>query len=150
MNSSKLVVFGDRGEVIAAFRAALEMHGRNDRRGIAFGRSELEKWKGATKRDVVRHFVERQGEDKGARREDSISLFRLPEVACRTLSGARRQNDRGSNHDFRLAPSTRHGIATTTGFYREANDLILQQAGLDNIFAVKVSSGEASHALLPS
>lgn len=97
MNSSKLVVFGDRGEVIAAFRAALEMHGRNDRRGIAFGRSELEKWKGATKRDVVRHFVERQGEDKGAhdaKTQSAYSDFRkllaghYRERGAKTIAGA--------------------------------------------------------------
>jgi phosphoglycolate phosphatase-like HAD superfamily hydrolase len=60
MKSIKLIVFDvagtiveDHGEVMQSFRAALEMH------AIDFAEAELQEWKGATKRDVIRHFVER-------------------------------------------------------------------------------------------
>ena len=61
MRPIKLVIFDiagtiveDRGEVLSAFASALRQH------QIPFTESELQEWKGAAKREVIRHFVERQ------------------------------------------------------------------------------------------
>ncbi len=61
MRPIKLVIFDiagtiveDRGEVLGAFASALRKH------QIPFTESELREWKGAAKREVIRHFVERQ------------------------------------------------------------------------------------------
>jgi phosphonatase-like hydrolase len=142
MNSIKLVVFDvvgtiveDHGEVIEGFRAALEIH------RIAFAESELQEWKGATKRDVIRHFVERQAEDKAghkAKIELAYSDFR------RLLEGHYRERGAktiaGTTTTFDWLRQRGIKIATTTGFYREVNDLILEQAGFRNGFAANVSS----------
>jgi phosphonatase-like hydrolase len=144
MNSIKLVVFDvagtiveDHGEVMEAFRSALEIH------GIAFAESELEEWKGATKRDVIRHFVERHAEDKAAHKAKTESAYsdfrRLLEEHYRE-HGARTITRATTTFDWLRQRGIK--IATTTGFYREVNDLVLEQAGLRNIFAANVSSSD--------
>src|SRR6476660_10401118 len=62
MDAIKLVIFDiagtiieDHGEVLRAFAAALDQH------GIAYTDAELKEWKGASKQEVLRHFVQRRG-----------------------------------------------------------------------------------------
>ncbi len=144
MNSIKLVVFDvagtiveDRGEVLNVFRASLAMH------RIPFAESELEEWKGATKRDVIRHFVERQSEKQAggdAKTEAAYADFRrlleehYREHGVKTVEGATRTFDWLHQHGIKMA--------TTTGFYREVNDLVLEQAGIRHFFAANVSSSD--------
>ena len=68
MPKIKLVVFDtagtiieDHGEVLEAFSGALH------KSGVSFDEDELKEWKGASKREVIRHFVEREnrGQRKG-------------------------------------------------------------------------------------
>src|ERR1700750_3176165 len=61
MPNIKLVVFDiagtimeDRGEILGAFRNAL------NKNGIPFTKDELKEWKGASKREVIHHFIQRE------------------------------------------------------------------------------------------
>jgi phosphoglycolate phosphatase len=61
MDPIKLVVFDiagtiieDHGEVVRAFSSALAIN------GIPYTEEEIKCWKGASKRQVIRHFAERQ------------------------------------------------------------------------------------------
>lgn len=144
MNSIKLIVFDvagtiveDHGEVTDVFRASLGTH------EIAFAEAELKEWKGATKRDVIRHFVERQERDKGqqeAKTESAYADFRrrlekhYREHGAKTIDGA------ATTFDWLRERGIK--IATTTGFYRELNDLILEQAGIRKRFTATVSSSD--------
>ena len=144
MKPFKLIVFDlagtiveDHGEVLQSFRAALEMH------GIDFAEAELQEWKGATKRDVIRHFVERQSGDKdggGAKTEAAYADFRgrlerhYHDHGVKLIEGATTTFDWLRSHGIK--------VATTTGFYREVNDLILEQAGIRNILSASVSSSD--------
>jgi phosphoglycolate phosphatase len=62
MDAIKLVIFDvagtiveDRGEVLDAFAEALDKH------GIPHTDAELKEWKGASKLEVIRYFVQRNG-----------------------------------------------------------------------------------------
>jgi len=139
----KLVIFDmagtiieDRGEVMSAFAAALRS---ND---IPFSADELAEWKGASKRRVIRHFIER------ARRPHGEELV---ERAYQCLRTEIEEAYRKKLHPISGAASTfawcrERGIhlATTTGFDRDTSDLILDRTGWRHFFAANVSSDDVA------
>ena len=142
MSRIKLVVFDiagtiieDHGEVIRAFAKALMEN------GIPFAEDELKKWKGASKREVIRHFIMQAGPnpDVEQRVESSYRRFRSELESCYS---ERLVPIRGAAETFRWCRD--HGIlvATTTGFYREISDLVLNQMGWRDFFAANISSSD--------
>jgi len=142
MSRIRLVVFDiagtiieDHGEVVCAFAKALMEN------GIPFAEDELKKWKGASKREVIRHFVE-QVEPMGdveQRVESSYRRFRSELESRYTekvvpIAGAVQTFRWCRDHDILLA--------TTTGFYREISDLVLNQTDWRNFFAANISSSD--------
>ena len=131
-------IIEDRGEVLAAFRNAL----RNN--GIEAEESQLQEWKGASKREVIRHFVERQPRAAlgatASKVERTYSDFReileshYYKNGANPIAGAQATFEWLRNHDIRLA--------TTTGFYREVNNLILTQAGWQKTFDASICSDD--------
>lgn len=142
MSRVRLVVFDiagtiieDRGEVVRAFAKALTEN------GIPFAEDELKKWKGASKREVIRHFVKRAGprEDFEPKVEASYRRFRSELERCymeRLVPIA------GAVETFRWCRDHDISLATTTGFYREISELVLNQTGWRNFFAANVSSSD--------
>jgi phosphonatase-like hydrolase len=132
-----VTIIEDHGEVLDAFSQALKEN------GIAFAEAELREWKGASKREVVRHFVKRQlGEDpRGLEKiETTYGNFRnLLEnhYRERTVSPIP-----GAHSTFLWLRERNIEIATTTGFYRELNDLILDQTGWKEMFRASISSSD--------
>lgn len=135
----KLVVFDiagtiieDRDEVVTAFARALQNN------AIPFTQAELKEWKGASKRQVIRYFVDR------------ASLPRSEEIAERTFAALRSELEDAYHKGVHPIPGAEstfewcrgHGIrlATTTGFYSEISELILAQTGWRDFFAATVSS----------
>ena len=144
MSRVRLVIFDiagtiieDHGEVVRAFVKALMEN------GIPFAEDELKKWKGASKREVIRHFIQ-QVEPKGdvePKVETSYRRFRAELESCYTekvvpISGAVETFRWCRDHDILLA--------TTTGFYREISDLVLNQTGWRDFFAANISSSDVS------
>jgi phosphonatase-like hydrolase len=143
MRSIKLVIFDiagtiveDHGEVLSAFAAALRQH------QIPFTESELQEWKGAAKREVIRHFVERQPAQKAGQNqivEAVYSDFR------NLLEEHYKQNVvpiSGTNTTFAWLRERGIQIATTSGFYGEVAGLILNKAGWRETFAANISSSD--------
>ncbi len=144
MNSIRLVVFDiagtiveDRGEVLRAFGEALARH------GIRSTDDELKEWKGASKKEVIRHFVRRQDEAADESAIEAVYAdFRIGleqhyrEHGVVPIAGA----------EDTFAWLRKHGIliATTSGFYREVADLILESAGWRGMFAATISSSDVS------
>ena len=143
MKPIKLVVFDvagtiieDHGEVLNTFRFALQQG------GIRFDEDELKSWLGASKREVIRHFVEQQfqgNSSSGETTEITYACFRksleaLYQGGVTAIEGA------GST----LSWCRQHGIriAITTGFYREVSDLILTKAGWNQMFDANISSSD--------
>lgn len=143
MDGIKLVIFDiagtiveDRGEVLSAFSTALGKH------GIAHTSAELKEWKGASKQEVIRHFVRRQvGAEAsecavtavyGEFRGELEHHYRDNGVLA--IPGAAETFARLEEHDILLA--------TTSGFYREISELILELAGWRDIFSARISSSD--------
>src|SRR6266581_2868177 len=126
MDAIKLVIFDiagtiveDRGEVLGAFAAALDKH------GISYTDAELKEWKGASKLEVIRHFVQRQA---GAEARESLVA-----AVYADFRGGLEHHHRdggvfpipGAAETFQWLRERGLLIATTSGFYREISDLIL-------------------------
>jgi phosphonatase-like hydrolase len=142
MSRIRLVIFDvagtiieDHGEVVRAFAKALMEN------GIPFAEDELNRWKGASKREVIRHFV-RQAEPAGdiePRVETSYRRFRSELESCymeRLVPIA------GAMETFRWCRDHEISLATTTGFYREISDLVLRQTGWQDFFGANISSSD--------
>lgn len=139
MAAIKLVVFDiagtiieDHGEVVSAFSVALR---KND---IPFPEHELKRWKGASKREVIRHFVEQSGNRNPAELVEATylcfcaELERLYSGQLTPVAGASETFDWCSKHEIQMA--------STTGFYSEISDLILKKTGWRDVFAANISS----------
>jgi phosphonatase-like hydrolase len=142
MSCIRLVVFDiagtiieDRGEVVRAFAKALMEN------GIPFAEDELKKWKGASKREVIRHFVKRAAPrgDFEPKVEASYRRFRSELEGCYT---ERVVPIAGALETFRWCQDHDIVLATTTGFYREISDLVLNQTRWRDFFAANVSSSD--------
>ena len=118
----------DGGQVASAFRDAL------GQQQVAVTEAELRPWRGASKRQVLRAFIEEKWGSQAAgndqRVEDAYAAFRSSLEAGYAGAGVRAIP--GAEATF--ARLRAHGIkiALTTGFYRQVADLILAQLGWDN------------------
>jgi phosphonatase-like hydrolase len=147
MSPIRLVIFdiagtiiGDRGEVLSSIKRALMQT------GISVEENELREWKGASKREVIRHFVQREtgGNALGAngRIDKTYGDFRrmledhYENNGVVPIRGVQTTFDWLLDHDIH--------IATTTGFYRKVNDLILKKAGWEKIFRTSVCSDDVA------
>jgi phosphonatase-like hydrolase len=144
MSRIRLVVFDiagtiieDHGEVIRAFTKALMEN------GIPFVEDELKQWKGASKREVIRHFVQQAGTqaDIDQKIESSYRRFRS-ELEC--FYSEKLEPIAGAVETFRWCKDHNILLATTTGFYREISDLVLRQTGWRDFFAANISSSDVS------
>jgi len=141
MPSIKLVIVDsagtiieDHGEVVSAFAVALQKN------GIPFTQEELKAWKGTSKREVIRHFVSGlRSPDPEVRVEATYSCFRSE---LQSLYGQRINPIKGAAETFAWCRERGILLATTTGFYREISDLILDKTGWRDLFAAHISSSD--------
>lgn len=142
MSRIKLVVFDiagtiieDHGEVLRALAKALT---ENE---IPFVEDELLQWKGASKREVIRHFAQ-QFDPTGNVEERVEPAYRHFRAELENCYVGTVTPIRGAVETFRWCKG--HGIlmATTTGFYREISDLILKQTGWCDFFSANISSSD--------
>lgn len=142
MDSIRLVVFDiagtiveDRGEVLRAFGEALARH------GVHFTEAELAEWKGASKKEVIRHFVRRQDAT-----EDEGTVAAVYADFRGGLERHYRENGvvpiAGASETFAWLKERGLLIATTSGFYREIAELILESAGWRGMFSANISSSD--------
>jgi phosphonatase-like hydrolase len=142
MSGIKLVVFDiagtiieDHGEVVRAFAKALMEN------GIPFAEDELKKWKGASKREVIRHFIQ-QVEPKGDVEQQVESSYRRFRSELETCYMEKLVPIPGTVEAFRWLKERGILLATSTGFYREISDLVLRQTGWQDFFAANISSSD--------
>jgi phosphonatase-like hydrolase len=142
MPSIRLVIFDiagtiieDHGEVVRAFSSALQKN------AIPFTADELKRWKGASKREVIRHFVGQLGPnpDTAEKVEATYLSFR---AELETLYAGNIRPIEGAAATFAWCRDHDIQIATTTGFYREVSDLILENTGWRDRFAAHISSSD--------
>jgi phosphonatase-like hydrolase len=132
MSDIELVVFDmagttiqDRGQVLDSFRKAL------DRNGIKVADEELQKWRGAAKREVLRFFIQQQFgiADVGnvTRVEQAYADFRA--LLESSYASEAVEAIPGVEETFAWLRDHRIKIALTTGFYRKVTDTILDVVG---------------------
>jgi phosphonatase-like hydrolase len=145
MSSIRLVIFDiggtiieDNGEVIAAFSQALEKN------GISATPAELKPLKGSSKRDVIKHFVEREhgkgNSDNEARIANAYRDFRS-ELENKFSNGGIKPIP-GAVATFEWLKAHNIMCATTTGFYRSLTETILNSTGWQNTFAANICSDD--------
>lgn len=145
MSKVKLVIFDiggtiieDNGEVITAFSQALANN------GISATAAEIKPFKGSSKRDVIKYFVEREHGKENGDNETRIAKayqdFRSELENKFSNGGIKRIS--GAESAFEWLKT--HGIicATTTGFYRTLTDTILKSTGWKGTFAANICSDD--------
>ncbi len=128
----------DRGEVLGAFASALKKH------QIPFTESELQEWKGAAKREVIRHFVGRLPGWKSS--ESQVVEAAYCDFRRLLEEHYNRETVPISGADTTFAWLRERGIqiATTSGFYRDVAQLILEKAGWTQTFGANISSSDVA------
>jgi phosphonatase-like hydrolase len=130
-------IIEDRGEVLDAFSHALHQN------GITFTEAELREWKGAAKPEVIRHFVLRQfGDDRRSTEKIEATYGDFRELLENHYRERGVSPTPGAESAFAWLRERNIEIATTTGFYRELNDLILERAGWRDTFRASISSSD--------
>jgi phosphonatase-like hydrolase len=145
MRKVKLVIFDiggtiieDNGEVIASFSAALEGN------GLRATQSELTELKGASKRAVIKKFVERQWGEQDSENETRIvkAYQDFKAQLENRFSNGGVKPIQGAESTFNWLRAHEILCATTTGFYRTVTERILKTAGWQNIFAANICSDD--------
>jgi phosphonatase-like hydrolase len=109
----------DRGEVPAAFEAALQES------GLAYDPEEVNAWRGASKREVIGRLLARQDEAEPALADRAYRLFRTR--LLERLDRAAPLSLPGTHETLARLKADRMGLALTTGFDREVVEAILSQ-----------------------
>lgn len=143
MPKIKLVVFDiagtiieDHGEVLEAFSDALH------KSGVFFDEDELKEWNGASKREVIRHFVKRENRGQSECVESVEHAYSAFRAQLEALYRQRVDPIAGAARTFAWCRERDIRLATTTGFYHEVSDLIINQAGWQHFFAANISSSD--------
>ena len=132
MSAVELVVFDmagttieDGGQVRDAFLTATREH------RLTMTGEELQAWRGASKLEVLGHFVQRQfgPDDPGnsARVEAAYASLREQLLQSDNTRGVRAMP--GAEAAFAWLWGRGIKVALTTGFYRQVTDIILEGAG---------------------
>ena len=126
----------ERGDVPAALIGAL------GKRGITVSPAEINEWRGAAKREVVRHFVNERKKLPEAERNQLIeaiySDFRAQILdSYKTVKGIL-----GAEEAFRAMQKMGLTLATSTGFDGPITSSILGRLGWEHYFAATITSDD--------
>jgi phosphonatase-like hydrolase len=130
-------IIQDHGEVPNAMQSALG-HG-----GVTVSLAEINDWRGASKREMVRHFVELRTKPD-ASRADLIEAIYGDFSAQVNAAYAKVQPIAGAENAIRAMKRSGLLVATTTGFDRQTLDLIYGRLGWHDDFVATVASDEVA------
>ncbi len=131
-------IIEDRGDVPETLRSAMANH------GITVTPAEISEWRGASKREVVRHFVERQTMPPSTDREKLATVIyrdfnaRLSEIYKTVPPIA------GAEDAIRNLLQSGYLLATTTGFDREITIPIFHRLGWEKYFVATICSDDVA------
>jgi len=128
----------DRGNVPELLRRSLTQH------GIDSTPEEISRWRGASKREMVRHFVARQSLPPQADREATVAA--VYEQFTAELIAAYRSVPpiAGAEDTIRELRHRKYLLATTTGFDRAITDSILDRLDWKKYFVATISSDDVA------
>ncbi len=128
----------DRGDVPALLGSALK------HRGIESTPAEIAKWRGASKREIIRHFVETPAFPAAADRDKLIET--IYGEFTESLIAAYRTVPPVPGAEAAIAQLRGRGylVATTTGFDRAVTSSIFRRLGWESLFAAVICSDDAA------
>lgn len=126
----------ERGDVPAALIGAL------GKRGIAVSPAEINQWRGAAKREVVRHFVSERKKLPDPEREKLIEAVYADFRARILESYQTAKGIAGAENAFRAMQKMGLTLATSTGFDGPITASILRRLGWEHYFAARITSDD--------
>lgn len=142
-NRIRLIVFDvggtiiqDKGDVPEALQGAFSA------RGMKVSAEEIAGWRGAAKRDVVRHFVDLRSAATGADKEALVAAI-YADFNARAISAyADVPAIEGAEAAFQKLRQKGYLLATGTGFGREISASIFRRLGWEKYFVTMVTSDD--------
>jgi phosphonatase-like hydrolase len=128
-------IIQDHGEVPTALMSALS------HRGVEAKASEIAEWRGASKREMVRHFVERSGKPKSL-----IEPIYADFSAQADKAYANVQPIAGAEDALKQMRADGLLLATTTGFGRELTEKVMHHLNWKQYFVANVTSDDVVDA----
>jgi phosphonatase-like hydrolase len=131
-------IIQDRGDVPDALQGAFA------KRGITVTAEEIAQWRGASKREVVRHFASERSAAKGSDLETLLTAIyadfnaRVIEIYKDVPPIA------GAETAFRKLIQSGFLLASSTGFGREVAASIFQRLGWEKYFAAMITSDDVT------
>ena len=132
-------IISDRGDVPELLRKSLADH------GVGSTPEEIGRWRGASKREMIRHFVEQQPNLAAPAGRDQLS-GRIYDEFTAALIEAYRSVPPIEGAEEAIAELRRKGylVATTTGFNRAVTQSIFDRLGWGRYFAATICSDEVT------
>ena len=129
-------IIEDRGDVPETLRSVLAAH------GIAASPAEIGQLRGASKREIVKHFVDRQSIPPDADREKLASAI-YQEFREQLIAAYQKVPPiTGAEEAFETLRQRGYLLATTTGFDREITTSIFRRLGWEKYFAATICSDD--------
>jgi phosphonatase-like hydrolase len=129
-------IIEERGDVPETFRLAFANH------GITVTPAEIGQWRGASKREVVRHFVDQQTLPPGADREKLAADIYQDFSARLNAVYQTVPPIAGAEEAIRKLRESGRLVATTTGFDRATTTAIFRRLGWEKYFVASVGSDD--------
>jgi len=131
-------IIRDRGDVPELLRRSLANH------GVASTPDEISRWRGASKRDMIRHFVEQQPLAASSDRDKLIG--RIYDEFTTDLIEAYRSVPPIAGAEEAIVELRQKGylVATTTGFDRAVTMSIFDRLGWNKHFAATICSDDVA------
>jgi phosphonatase-like hydrolase len=131
-------IIEDRGDIPAELRSALAHH------GIDSTPEEISRWRGASKREIVRHFVERQAPAPNVDR-DKLTASIYDEFTANLIAIYRSVPPIAGVEDaIRQLRQSGYLVATTTGFDRAITTSIFRRLDWERNFAATICSDDVA------
>ena len=126
----------ERGDVPEALVGAF------GKQGITVSLAEINQWRGAAKREVVRHFVTQRTKLPGAERDKLIEAV-YSDFSARIIEGYKTvKGIPGAEDAFRALQKMGLKLATSTGFDGPITSSIMKRLGWERYFVSQVTSDD--------
>lgn len=128
----------ERGDVPAALDRAFSKH------GITVSPAEINQWRGAAKREIVRHFVIERLKLAVSEREKLIEAIYADFSARVMESYQTAKGIPGAEDAFRAMQKMGLTLATSTGFDGPITSSIMKRLGWERYFAARITSDDVA------